>query len=117
MGKKKAKGSLGMQWFTTGVSTTLVLILLGIVSFFILFAQRLSDSVKENLTVTVLLDGEASRSDIHEFRRALTDETLCVCFGLRVQRAGVERASQGHGQAIRPSFSGPIPSRPRLNYV
>lgn len=33
MGKKKAKGSLGMQWFTTGVSTTLVLILLGIVSF------------------------------------------------------------------------------------
>ena len=57
-----------MQWFTTGVSTTLVLILLGIVSFFILFAQRLSDSVKENLTVTVLLDGEASRSDIHEFR-------------------------------------------------
>ena len=35
MGKKKAKGSLGMQWFTTGVSTTLVLILLGIVSFFI----------------------------------------------------------------------------------
>ena len=63
-----------MQWFTTGVSTTLVLILLGIVSFFILFAQRLSDSVIENLTVTVLLDGEASRSDIHEFRTALKVE-------------------------------------------
>lgn len=63
-----------MQWFTTGVSTTLVLILLGIVSFFILFAQRLSDSVKVNLTVTVLLDGEASRSDIHEFRTALKGE-------------------------------------------
>lgn len=41
---------------------------------FILFAQRLSDSVKENLTVTVLLDGEASRSDIHEFRTALKGE-------------------------------------------
>ena len=80
MGKKKAKGSLGMQWFTTGVSTTLVLILLGIVSFFILFAQRLSDSVKENLTVTVLLDGEASRSDIHGFRRALTDERYAVSY-------------------------------------
>ena len=63
-----------MQWFTTGVSTTLVLILLGIVSFFILFAQRLSDSVKENLTVTVLLDGEASRSDIHEFRTEMKGE-------------------------------------------
>ena len=43
-----------MQWFTTGVSTTLVLILLGIVSFFILFAQRLSDSVKsEGVRVAV----------------------------------------------------------------
>ena len=68
MGKKKAKGSLGMQWFTTGVSTTLVLILLGIVSFFILFAQRLSDSVKENLTVTVLLDGEAVRTSMNSGR-------------------------------------------------
>ena len=95
-----------MQWFTTGVSTTLVLILLGIVSFFILFAQRLSDSVKENLTVTVLLDGEASRSDIHEFRTALKERTLCVCFGLCVQRAGVERTGKGHGQrSVRVSRS------------
>ena len=34
MGKKKAKGSLGMQWFTTGVSTTLVLILLDRILFY-----------------------------------------------------------------------------------
>lgn len=65
---------MGMQWFTTGISTTLVLILLGVVSFFVLFARRLSDSVKENLTVTVLLDGEASGSDIRGFRAALEGE-------------------------------------------
>ncbi len=106
MGKKKAKGSLGMQWFTTGVSTTLVLILLGIVSFFILFAQRLSDSVKENLTVTVLLDGEASRSDIHEFRTALKGERYVYALDYVSKRAGVERTGKGHGQrSVRVSRS------------
>lgn len=74
MGRKKAKGSLGMQWFTTGVSTTLVLILLGIVFFFILFAGRLSDSVKENLTVTVLLHKEISDADIHKFHTFLKEQ-------------------------------------------
>ena len=71
MGKGKAKNSLGMQWFTTGVSTTLVLILLGTVAFFVLFAQRLSESVKENLTVTVLLREEATDADIARLRSGL----------------------------------------------
>lgn len=77
MGRKKAKGSLGMQWFTTGVSTTLVLILLGLVSFFILFARQLSDSVKENLTVTVLLDEEAGAVEVGRLRKSL-DQLPCV---------------------------------------
>ena len=70
-GKAKAKGSLGMQWFTTGVSTTLVLILLGIVSFFVLFAHRLSDSVRENLTVTVLLQDGADEAAVRQFQASL----------------------------------------------
>lgn len=72
--KKGTNGSLGMQWFTTGISTTLVLILLGVVSFFVLFARRLSDSVKENLTVTVLLNGDAGNSDIRAFQTSLRAE-------------------------------------------
>ncbi len=60
-----------MQWFTTGVSTTLVLILLGLLLFFVLFAHQLSDSVKENLTVTLLLDDQASRSEIQAYRTEL----------------------------------------------
>lgn len=66
-----------MQWFTTGVSTTLVLILLGLVSFFILFARQLSDSVKENLTVTVLLDEEAGAVEVGRLRKSL-DQLPCV---------------------------------------
>lgn len=71
---KKAKGALGMQWLTTGISTTLVLILLGTVTFFILFAQRLSDSVKENLTVTILLNGDAEEADINRMQSVLRAE-------------------------------------------
>ncbi len=77
MGRTKTRGSLGMQWFTTGVSTTLVLILLGAVSFFILFAHRLSESVKENLTVTLLLTGEATEAEIGGLRVRL-EKSACV---------------------------------------
>lgn len=67
-----------MQWFTTGVSTTLVLILLGMVSFFILFAHRLSDSVKENLTVTVLLKDGLKESEVNQYRKDLKSKDY-VC--------------------------------------
>ena len=63
-----------MQWFTTGVSTTLVLILLGIVSFFVLFAHRLSDSVRENLTVTVLLQDGADEAAVRQFQASLGEK-------------------------------------------
>ncbi len=71
---KKGKASLGLQWLTTGVSTTLVLVLLGMVIFFLLFAQRLSDSVKEDLTVTVLISDAATPQDINTFRKKLSTE-------------------------------------------
>lgn len=67
MKEKKTGRALGMQWFTTGVSTTLVLILLGVVIFFMMFANRLSDSVKENFTVTVLMSIRADEADVAEF--------------------------------------------------
>lgn len=52
---------------------TLVLVLLGMVAFSILFARRLSDSVRENLTVMVLVSDKAEQSDILRLRTALKD--------------------------------------------
>lgn len=73
MGRNSKKGSLGMQWFTTGVSTTLVLVLLGMVAFSILFARRLSDKVKENLTVMILVSDKAEQSDVERLRTTLKE--------------------------------------------
>lgn len=74
MRKGKRKRSLtGMQIFTSCISTALVLILFGLVVFFVQVAHQLSNSVKEDLVVSVLLSDEAGEDAIqaytHEMRQ------------------------------------------------
>ncbi|MBR1682259.1 MAG: permease-like cell division protein FtsX [Bacteroidaceae bacterium] len=58
MKKKRNKAFGRMQWVTSCISTTLVLLLLGLVVLFGLSARELSKSVRENLTITLLLDDD-----------------------------------------------------------
>ena len=62
MSKKKKRNSkrVGLQVITLCISTSLVLILLGLVVFTGLTAHNLSNYVKENLTVTVMFDDNVS---------------------------------------------------------
>ena len=53
--RKKARSRRGLQVVTLCISTTMVLMLLGMVVFFVLSARNLSAHMKENLTVTVML--------------------------------------------------------------
>ncbi|MGN1263641.1 MAG: cell division protein FtsX, partial [Prevotella sp.] len=57
MGKKRktARSRTGLQVVTLCISTTLVLVLLGMMVFSVLTARNLSSYVKENLTVTIML--------------------------------------------------------------
>lgn len=57
-----------MQWFTSCVSTTLVLVLLGLVVLFGLSAHELSQTVRENFTVTLLLDDDMGIDDTRTFQ-------------------------------------------------
>jgi cell division transport system permease protein len=57
-----------MQWFTSFVSTTLVLLLLGLVVLFGLSAHELSRTVRENFTVTLLLDDDLNLDDARGFQ-------------------------------------------------
>lgn len=68
MRKGKRKRSLtGMQIFTSCISTALVLILFGLVVFFVQVAHQLSNSVKEDLVVSVLLSDEAGEDAIQAY--------------------------------------------------
>ena len=53
------------------ISTTMVLVLLGMVVFFVLSARNLSAHMKEHLTVTVMLKDSVSVNDAHLLCREL----------------------------------------------
>lgn len=61
--RKKSKIGWAMQALTSAISTTLLLILLGLVILISLTARVVADSVKENLTVTVVLDDDAQTQE------------------------------------------------------
>ncbi|MDE7456213.1 MAG: permease-like cell division protein FtsX [Prevotella sp.] len=69
--RKKARSRRGMQVITLCISTTMVLVLLGMVVFFVLSARNLSAHMKENLTVTVMLKDSVTVNDAHMLCRDL----------------------------------------------
>ena len=64
--RKKARSRRGLQVVTLCISTTMVLVLLGMVAFFVLSAH-----MKENLTVTIMLKDSVSVNDAKLFCRDL----------------------------------------------
>lgn len=71
MKRKKARSRRGLQVVTLCISTAMVLVLLGMVVFFVLSARNLSAHMKENLTMTVMLKDSVSVNDAHLFCREL----------------------------------------------
>ena len=63
-----------MQFFTSCISTTLVLLLLGMVVFFVLTAQNLSVYVRENINISLLLNDDMSKPDAYKFLQQLKHE-------------------------------------------
>lgn len=60
-----------MQFLTSGISTTLVLVLLGLVLFFVLTARNLSVYVRENISFSVLLSDDMRQADVDRLRKQL----------------------------------------------
>ncbi|MBP5629991.1 MAG: permease-like cell division protein FtsX [Bacteroidaceae bacterium] len=61
--RRKNKIAWAMQAFTSTVSVTLLLILMGLIVLLSLTARVVADSVKENLTVTVVLEDDVQTPD------------------------------------------------------
>ena len=62
--KNKSVPCFDMQFITSSISTTLVLLLLGLVVFFVLGAHNLSVYVKENINFSILISDDMKESDI-----------------------------------------------------
>ena len=65
--QEKAGRRQGVQLVTLCISTSMVLVLLGLVVFSVQTSRNLSQWVKENLTVTVVLDDKVSVADAKQF--------------------------------------------------
>ena len=62
--KQKKKRAIDIQFITACVSTSLVLLLLGSVVLVVLTAGRLSDHVRENLELSLLLNDNIEKKDV-----------------------------------------------------
>lgn len=69
--RKRTRVRHGLQGVTLCISTALVLVLLGMVVMSVLTARNLSEYVKENLTVTVMLGEDMTDSEARQFCASL----------------------------------------------
>ena len=70
--RKKQKQSWIIQGITSVISTSLLLILLGLVVLFSLTARVVADSIKENLTVTVVLEDGVQTAEAEQVQSELS---------------------------------------------
>ena len=66
-----ARKQLRSSYFTTIISISLVLIMLGLMGFLLLNANRLSVYVRENLGFTIILNNEVKENQIFSFQEEL----------------------------------------------
>ncbi len=63
-----------MQFITSSISTMLVLLLLGMVVFFVLSANNLSRYVRENISFSVLVSDDMKEAEALKFQKQLNEE-------------------------------------------
>lgn len=68
---KKGNTFLSTQFITATISTTLVLVLLGVIVLFVLTAHNLSNFVKENINISVLISDEMDGQQIKQMGEML----------------------------------------------
>ena len=71
--RNNAVSYFDMQFITSSISTTLVLLLLGLVVFFVLAANNLSVYVRENINFSVLISDDMKETDILKLQKRLNN--------------------------------------------
>ena len=74
--EKKRQSFFNMQFFTSCISTTMVLLLLGMVIFFVLSAHNLSTYMRENISVSVMLSDDMKQTEALRFQKQLNKKAF-----------------------------------------
>ena len=69
--EKYTRRKLRSSYFTTFVSTTLVLFMLGVLGLVIFHAKKLSDHVKENIGIRIMIKEDVREADIIQLQKTL----------------------------------------------
>lgn len=97
MAKKRKKEIRGnVNAVTSCISTTLVLVLLGMIVFFVTTARNFSDSIKENFAISILLDDDMTQAQAYRLQTRLK-QMPCT---RHVSYISKERASEIQSQAL-----------------
>ena len=72
---KRPNSFFNMQFITSSISTTLVLLLLGMVVFFVLSANNLSTYVLENIGISVLVSDDMKEPEALKFQKTLNEKS------------------------------------------
>lgn len=72
--QNKAGNHRGLQVVTLCISTSLVLILLGLVVFFVLTGRNLSTSFRENIVVTMMLEQDMTAAEAQQLSKTLREK-------------------------------------------
>lgn len=71
---KRQVSFFNVQALTSCISMTLVLVLLGAVTFFVLTAHSLSKQVRENIAITLLLSDDVTKSELENIQKSLNSK-------------------------------------------
>lgn len=106
--EKFAKKRLRNSYFSTVVSISLVLFVLGIVGLILLNAKKLSDHVKENIGFSVILKDNVKEVDVVKLQKILDAEPYVKSTKYITKEDAVKEFNKEHGEDFV-EFLGYIP--------
>lgn len=86
-----------MQFVTSCISTTLVLLLLGMVVFFVLAAHNLSVYVKENINFSIVISDDMKERDILRLQKSLNKEPFVKSTEYISKKQALEEQTEAMG--------------------
>ena len=95
--KNKSVPCFDMQFITSSISTTLVLLLLGLVVFFVLGAHNLSVYVKENINFSILISDDMKERDILRLQKSLNGEPFVKSTEYISKKQALEEQTEAMG--------------------